>query len=275
MKKIALSSLIAVFAVSGAHAANVIDGNPLYMPKAHHFYSVTDLETSTRNVDAITLGEQLGYGVSDKMTVLIGTSLSQEDWFETGAWNDMELGLAYRFADQKNWKWDVMANYKVSPVLGSGNNVQHRHFMHGRFLDKDDTMYTWTVGVRGGYTTPDFTIAGHVMMDYENTKSFNWDQDRRPDALGLHTLRAGLDAQVVLNKSVNLVSGAEYQKQLDHYSEVLGSWKLLFGANYNIDATKFVGAYITKDVTHTKAVADGTWELQDGFGLGAKFGIDF
>ena len=39
MKKIALTSLLSVFAVSGAYAANTIDGNPLYMPKAGHFYS--------------------------------------------------------------------------------------------------------------------------------------------------------------------------------------------------------------------------------------------
>ena len=41
MKKLALTSLLAMFAVSGANAANVIDGNPLYMPEQNHFYSVT------------------------------------------------------------------------------------------------------------------------------------------------------------------------------------------------------------------------------------------
>jgi hypothetical protein len=266
MKKIALTSLIAMFAFAGAHAANVIDGNPLYMPKKGHFYSVTDLETSTRNVDAQTLTEEFGYGISDRLAIAIATDLSQEDWFELGQWNTLNVGLAYRFADYKNWKWDVLGAYGVGPVWGAGG-----HFLHGRFLDKDDTMYDWTVGVRGGYTEGDFTLAGHVMIDYTNTKSFNWnDKDN-----SWHTLRAGLDGQLVLNNRWNLISGAEYSKSLDHYSETVGMWELTFGANYNIDATKYVGAYLTKDVVHTKAPADGTWDFVDGFGMGVKFGIDF
>jgi hypothetical protein len=79
----------------------------------------------------------------------------------------------------------------------------------------------------------------------------------------------------VLNNRWNLVSGAEYTKSLDHYSETPGMWELTFGANYNIDATKYVGAYITKDIVHTKFPADGTWEVEDGFGMGVKFGVDF
>ena len=47
MKKLALTSLLAVFAISGAHAANVIDGNPLYMPGQNHFYSVSTLGSHT------------------------------------------------------------------------------------------------------------------------------------------------------------------------------------------------------------------------------------
>ncbi len=43
MKKLALTSMLAVFAVSGAHAANVIDNNPLYRPGQDRFYSVTTL----------------------------------------------------------------------------------------------------------------------------------------------------------------------------------------------------------------------------------------
>ena len=40
----------------------------------------------------------------------------------------------------------------------------------------------------------------------------------------------------------------------------------------NIDETKFVGAYITKEMSH---VAEGDWEFVDGFGFGVNFGIDF
>ncbi len=272
MKKIALTSLIAMFAFAGAHAANVIDGNPLYMPKKGHFYSETSLETSTRNVDAQTLTEEFGYGISDRLAIAIATDLSQEDWFELGQWNTFGLGATYRFADYKNWKWDLIGAYGVGPVWDA-----HNGFLKGRFLDKDDTTYLWSVGVRGGYTSGDFTIAGHVEMDYTNTKSFNWNHHEwnATEVSGLHFLDAGIDAQLVLNNRWNLVSGAEYLKLLDHYSETTGTWELTFGANYNIDATKYVGAYLTKDVVHTKATSDGDWEFVDGFGMGVKFGIDF
>ena len=266
MKKIALTSLIAMFAFAGAHAANVIDGNPLYMPKKGHFYSETSLETSTRNVDAQTLGEEFGFGVTDRLSVALATSLSQEDWFDVAQWDAFGLGVAYRFADYANWKWDLVGAYGVGPIWGAGDG-----FLHGRFLDKDDTRYLWTVGVRGGYTDSVWTVAGHIEMDYTNTESFNWNKKDN----SWHTLRAGLDAQLVLNNRWNLVSGAEYEKSLNRYNEMSGAWELNFGANYNIDATKYVGAYLTKEILHTKVASEGNWEVQDGFGMGVKFGIDF
>jgi hypothetical protein len=274
MKKIALTSLIAMFAFAGAHAANVIDGNPLYMPKKGHFYSVSSLETSTSDVDAVALGEEFGFGITDRWAVDVSASISEEDWLKEAQWNTMGLGLTYRFVDSESWKVDAVARYGVGPVWENG----HGQFFHGSFLDKDDTVYVWTVGARGGYVGRDFTIAGHIMMDYSNTESFNWDENKWTDdeVSGLHTLRAGVDAQLLLNKNWNLVSGAEYSKMLDHYNDTLGAWELTFGANYNIDATKYIGAYLTKDVLHVPtATEDGNWEIQDGFGMGVKFGIDF
>ena len=268
MKKLALSSLIAVFAVSGAYAANVIDGNPLYMPQKGHFYSVTALETETRGVDGTGIMENFGYGITDRLSVEVAADLSQSDWFKRAEWDKMGLNMAFRMLNDTNWKLDAIGGYAVGPVWGSGGN----NFFRGRFLNKDETRYTWTVGVRGGYAAADYTVAGHVLMDYANTESFNWDN---ANVKGTHTLRAGVDGQLVLNKNWNLVSGAEYTKLMDHYNEVMGSWELTFGANYNIDATKFVGVYLTKDVDHTRRTNKGDWEFRDGFGLGAKFGIDF
>ena len=271
MKKIVLTSLLAMFAVSGVHAANIIDGNPLYMPKAGHFYSETMLGSHTDNVDVVGLGEEFGYGITDRLSVAGMVVLSEDDWFHAAEWDAMGIGLTYRFVDNAHWKWDVMGSYAVGPVWSAGGHK----FLHGSFLDKHDTEYDWTVGLRTGYTEGDFTIAGHVMMDYYNTESFNWDHK------GFHTLNAGLDAQLVLTDKWNLVAGAEYEKSLNRYNDFLGSWELMFGANYNIDATKYIGAFITKDVQHIHTQAlngvqqDGHWEFQDGFGIGAKFGIDF
>ena len=272
MKKIALTSLIAMFAFAGANAANVIDGNPLYMPKKGHFYSETSLETSTRNVDEVEFGEDFGFGITDRWAVSLSTSITESDWLDTVQWDSVGLGLAYRMADYTNWKADILGGYGVGPVWGA-----HNGFLKGRFLNEDDTMYVWTVGARGGYVGQDFTVAGHIMMDYMNSESFNWDESKWTlnEVSGLHFLRLGVDAQLLLNNHWNLVSGAEYSKLLDHYSETTGTWELTFGANYNFDATKYIGAYLTKEIDHTKATSDGDWEFQDGFGVGVKFGVDF
>ena len=73
MKKLALTSLLAVFAVSGAHAANVIDGNPLYLPGANHFYSVSTIGSHTGHNDlkSWTMGEEFGYGITNKFAIII------------------------------------------------------------------------------------------------------------------------------------------------------------------------------------------------------------
>ena len=164
----------------------------------------------------------------------------------------------YRFLDEGAWKMDFLANYSMAPVWGD----------HEEFMDKDLTLYGWTAGVRGGYVGEGFTIAGHVLFDYVGDESFNWGDD------GLHMMRFGIDGQLVLNDSWNLVAGAEYTAYVDGdmWKQNLGSWDLMFGANYNIDETKFVGAYITREVDHLDA---GDWEIADGFGMGVKFGIDF
>ena len=270
MKKLALTSLLAVFAISGANAANVIDGNPLYMPKAGHFYSVSSVDSSTNNVDVFTFGEHVGYGIMDRWSFELGTSITGDDWFTKTQWNELSANTTVRFVDNTNWKWDVMGGYAVSPIWADGGK-----FMHSSFFGIENTEYTWTYGLRAGYAAGDLTIAGHIASDYTNTESFNWRNK------GWHMLRAGVDAQYLLSDEWNLVGGAEYIKSLNRYSEELGKWKLTFGANYNIDETRFVGFYVSKDVVHKPAadlngkMQDGRWEIQDGFGFGAKFGIDF
>ena len=51
MKKLALTSLLAFFAVSGAHAANIIDGNPLYRPGEGRFYSNFAVESHSEAIE--------------------------------------------------------------------------------------------------------------------------------------------------------------------------------------------------------------------------------
>lgn len=260
MKKLALTSLLTVMAFGGANAANIIDGNPLYRPDEGRFYSVTSVGSHTKAVDEVGIAEEFAYGITDKLAVVLETSAGQADWFDVMSWNTLGIGLNYRMLDQGAWKADLMAGYSMAPVWGD----------HMSFMDKDATLYDWTVGVRGGYVGEGFTIAGHVMFDYVGTESFNWDERDG----GLHLMRFGVDGQLLLSDSWNLVAGAEYTAWIDGdmWNLNLGTWDFTLGANYNIDETKFVGAYITKEMEH---VAEGDWEVADGFGFGVKFGIDF
>ena len=261
MKKIVLTSLVSVFAVSAANAANVINNNPLYRPEAGQFYSVTSVGSHTEDSKIVGLSEEFGFGVTDHLAVAVSTSGAQSDWFDMSSWNNLSVGLNYRAMDMGNWKGDIFGAYTVNGVLP----------YKGSFLDKDATVYNWTAGVRAGYATADWTVAGHVAYDYIGSESFNWDDE------GIHFLRAGMDGQLVLNQYWNLTAGAEYSAILDDkvFGEKIehpGAWSAKFGANFNFDSDKFIGAYITKEMEHTEA---GKWEIADGFGFGATFGIQF
>ncbi len=267
MKKLALTSLLAVFAVSGAHAANVIDGNPLYMPKAGHFYSVSSLEshTGSEELKSWAMAEEFGYGITDKLAVEVATEVIDERSFDKWSWGDMSLGATFRALDLGAWKADLVGSYTVSPVWGD----------HEPWLDKDYTNYMWTAGVRGGYVASNWTVAAHALFTYWNLESFNWDED------GIHLLTLGLDAQYLIDSHWSLLAGVEYTGVLDNAwpdggkPKNEGEWSAELGVNYNIDATKFVGAYVNAGMDHHGGAAADEWHVENGFGFGAKFGIDF
>ena len=255
MKKLTLTSLLTVLAVSGANAANVIDGNPLYRPGEGRFYSNFAIESHTDAIEDWKVAEEFGYGITDRLAVFMKTGLSETDGFDYMSWNDFTVGLNYRLLDMGNWKGDVYGVYSLDPVWGD----------HMPFLDEASTMYTWTLGMRAGYVGAGWTVAGHVDFDYLNTESFNWGDD------GAHSLSAGLDAQLVLCPQWNLIAGVEYTGILDDYAHNAGRWDAKFGVNYNLDETKYIGAYIMGEMEHST----GDWEVVDGMGFGVNFGIDF
>lgn len=266
MKKIALTSLLAVFAVSGAQAAakNVLDGNPLYMPQKNHFVSETYLESHTNATNEATLGERFGYGITDRAMVAVETSFSELDAFDTASWNEVALDGAYRVIGDGAWKLDLTAGYGVDAM---------REY-HTDFLDKGETFYTWTAGVRGGYVQKDWTLMGRLNFIYANTESFNWNEDNDDGMWKNHIMNVGFSGFWKMSDYWSGVVSADYYKVLDRYSEpdAAGYWDLSAGLNLNLDATKYVGVYVTKKVNH---VAKGEWKAADGFGFGAKFGIDF
>lgn len=256
MKKLVLTSLAAVFAVSAAQAANVINDNPLYRPDQGNFYSMTGLSSDTNSTTTVGLSEEFGYGITDRLAVGIAMTMSENNWFDQSDWGTLGIGVNYRLLDMANWKADVYGSYGVGPVWA----------YRASFMDKDLTWYNWNVGVRAGYMTETWTVAGHVEFDYVNSESFNWGDD------GLHLISMGLDAFFALNDSWSLLAGAEYTGIMDDRVENAGTWEGKLGANYNMDDNKFLGIYMTKEMAHTGA---GQWTIADGFGFGAKFGIQF
>lgn len=274
MKKLALTSLLAVFAFTGAHAANVIDGNPLYMPKAGHFYSVTTVGSHTEGTP-YALGEEFGYGVTDKLAVEVSTSAIENKAFEEVLWNNLALKATFRALDMNGFKLDAYGKYTAGDAgLGrfdpEAQGALAYHFDgETEWFDEEHTLYTWTAGVRGGYTTGAFTLAGHVAFEYINAESFNWNEE------GAHRWVAGADAQYVMDSHWSVLAGVEYAGFSDDGVDNDGSWTGSFGVNYNIDTTKFVGLYINGSLNHQDGDSHDEWGWDDGFGFGAKFGIDF
>lgn len=255
MKKITLTSLLAFFVVSAASAANIIDNNPLYRPSAGRFYSVTTLASHSENTEDWKLAEEFGYGLTDDLALIVKTDASERETFDYISWDSVTVGLNYRLMDVGDWRADIYGEYAVNPVWGD----------HQPMLDEMLTDYTWTLGVRAGYVGVDWMVAGHAEFDYKNSESLNWGDE------GIHSLKLGLDGQYLLDDQWNMVAGIEYTGMLDDQFEDAGKWAAKIGANYNIDETKFVGAYISGEMGHET----GDWEWADGFGFGLTFGVEF
>ncbi len=254
MKKIALTSLLAVFAMAGANAAT-INNNPLYRPDAGMGYNVLDIMSHSEDINTWGAAVEFGYGFTDRLAVKVTTDVAESEAFDYMSWNTFGVQADYRVLDDANWKADVYAGYGLSPVWGD----------HRPFLAEEDTGYAWTLGARAGYAADMWTVAGHVEFYYANTESFNWGDD------GLHMIAAGLDGQLMLCDKFNLTAGVEYLGFLDDQFENAGTWTGELGVNYNLDADKFIGLYVNTALDH----GTGDWELEDGFGFGAKFGVQF
>ena len=262
MKKIALTSLLAVVAASAAHASvNMIDGDPLYMPRAGHFYSETSLASTTKKTENWMLGEEFGYGITDRFAISLATSLAEEESFDLFGWQGLSLNATYRVLNQGHWRADLVGSYNIDGWLYSYDE----ELDETNFMEKEDLNYVWKAGIRGGYTTARFTIAGHLMFNYGNSESFNWGDD------GMHRIAVGLDGQYVINRSWNLVAGLEYSGSIDDGVRNAGLLNGDFGVNYNIDSSHYIGAYVSGEMSHKT----GDWKWVNGMGFGVKFGADF
>ena len=271
MKKIALTSLLAVFAAAGANAANVIDGNPLYMPKAGHFYSETALSSHSETIESWAVSEEFGYGISDKLAVSVKTDIFEMESFDAYGWGSLALNATFRAFDKGAWKVDAYAGYGINPSFGGERTgaLILSDDVDTYWFEQDNTAYAWTLGVRGGYATAKWTVAGHLEYVYGNSETFNWGDE------GAHMWKLGVDGQYVIDNDWNVAAGVEYTGVTDDGAKNAGTFDTYLGVNYNIDATKYVGAYISHNAWHHGGDKADEWEFTDGFGYGVKFGIDF
>ncbi|MDR0803513.1 MAG: hypothetical protein LBO08_00275 [Rickettsiales bacterium] len=281
MKKIILTSLFAAVAVSAANAG-VIDNNPLYRPNGGHFYSVTDLATDTA-WEGWGLGEEFGYGINDKLSVIATTKLSayfpESDLYGNNnyAWDNFGLKLNYRVLDDKNIKADVYGGVAQNYAT-TGGETKNGKFHYKNFDDLETTSYDWTVGARAGYTTKEFTIAGLVEYTYSKD-DIGTDVDS-----GKWTF--GLNGQYVIDTNWNITGGASYALTMlgdDNPAKIWANAHVVnayVGANYNIDDYKFVGVYVAQNwgkasTGNSSTTISSDWEIADETIIGAKFGIDF
>ena len=281
VEKKSVKQKVAKREVSDTHG-NVIDGNPLYMPAAGHFYSVTTVGSHTKMGTPYMLGEEFGYGITDKLAVEVGTAVWENKAFDDFVWDNVALKATYRALDMGALKLDLVGSYAAGAdaIWGGGLYAHSKGADVDEWFNKDLTGYTWSYGVRGGYTYGAFTLAGHVMFNYLNSESFNWGDK------GLHTVELGLDGQYVFDSHWSVLAGVEYTGVTnDHmaYDDLedpmktkrAGTWDAGFGVNYNIDSTKYVGLFVNGSLNHHEGDHADEWGWDDGFGFGAKFGIDF
>jgi len=269
MKKLLLTSLFAVGAMSAANAANVINDNPMYRPGEGNFYSVTSLETDTV-FRGWGLGEELGYGITDQLSVYLLTSGSAY-FAEVGdneyAWSSLGLGASLRYLDHGNLKADAYGQGVMVGVLDT--------------FEANDYAWNWTVGTKVGWVESDWTVAGLVEANYLRGKEVAGKLEMF-ERLG--ALRLGMLGQYIFDSNWNITGsliytanayvaasidfdGKEVFSGSEWFPEGGNALDLKVGVNYNIDSNMYVGVYATREL-----IMDVD---EKEFGLGAKFGIQF
>ncbi len=285
MKKIVLTSILSIFAVGTVMAetvtsvgGNVINNNPLYRPAEGHFYSVTSLGTSVGDSSDTDfrgwgIGEEFGYGISDKLAVfgtLGASAVFPDEGNSVVGLNSFALGASYRAIDAGNWKADIYGT--VAQEYAALNTAVS-------FSDAEVAAYDWTIGGKMGYVANDWTLAGIVEYTYNKDDFDGFDSD-----MGIWTF--GLAGQYIFNNDWNITAGVNYNLAMqgdDEFGIWMNNhrWNADLGINYNIAENMFIGAYVTtgwEKITAGNDDIDVTvmdWEQDEAYGLGLKFGIDF
>lgn len=249
MKKILVLFGAMVITVSGAEAANVINGNPFYSPQQGRFYNIwTPMQVNSK-FDKFVMADEFGYGVTDDFTVMLQTAGSYDSsdnpMFGKWAWNHLQVGVDWALANDGGKQADVYG--RVMQVYDTRQNLE-------------TIAYNWTLGAQVGRVADDWTVAGVVEVDYLNDDVDYVNADA-------WAMTVGIQGQYIVNDRWNWVGELMFDFDLfDNYynGEQL---QLKIGANYNLSATKYIGWYVQKDLVHGFEHSPAE--------IGAVFGIDF
>lgn len=235
--------------IGGANAANIINGNPLYNPAADRFYNIFQPVEFDTKFERFVMEDEFGYGVSDVFAIHVATSASYDSSnhpeFGKWSWNDLEFGFDWGIWNENQHHAEIYGD--VKQIYNTRDNLQ-------------TIAYNWTVGARVGRMTDDWTVVGIFQLDYLN-------DDLPNDTFDAWAMTVGLQGQYVLNQNWNVVGKMLFD--FDLFDEYYDGERLRFGIglNYNIDATRYIGVYTSKDVTRSFDVAP----MKFGF----IFGVDF
>lgn len=248
MKKIFV--LLGMFGIVGAgHAANVINGGPFDGPLAGGFYNVwTPLEVNSK-FERFVMSEDFEYGITDDFSISVSTSGSYDSsdnpQYGKWSWNNLDFGFDWDLWHENQLHAEVYGD--VKQMYDTRENLQ-------------TIAYNWTAGARVGRMTDNWTVAGVVQVDYLN-------DDLPHDTFEAWAMTVGVQGQYIVNNRWNWVGELMFDFDLfdDYYDgEQL---RLKIGANYNLDATKYVGVYAQKDLVHSFESSPAE--------IGIVFGVDF
>ena len=249
MKKIVVLSGVLSLVSGAVNAANVINGNPFYGPKQGRFYNILTPVQMNSKFDYFVMADEFGYGISDAFTIHLATSGSYDSsdnpQFGKWAWNDLEFGFDWDLWHENELHAEVYGD--VQQIYNTKHNLQ-------------TVAYNWTLGARVGRMTDSWTVAGVVELDYMN-------DDLPQDTFDAWAMTVGIQGQYIVNNNWNWVAELMFDFDLfdDYYNgEQL---RLKIGANYNLDETKYLGFYVSKDLVHGFQSSPAE--------MGVQFGIDF
>jgi hypothetical protein len=246
-KLIVLSAL--AFVTGAANAGNIINDNVFYGPVKGRFYNiVTPVEFNTKFEQFYTYDE-FGYGITDSLTVALKTMASYDSSnnpeFGKWAWNNLSLELDWSVLGQGEQRADIYA--RIQQLYNTKDGLE-------------TVAYNWTLGTHVGRMAENWTLAGIVELDYIKDDVSRYDSDA-------WAMTVGLFGQYLIDSSWSLIGKLDFD--FDLYEKYYDEMRLMLelGANYNIDATKYIGLYISKDLVR---------DFEDApMVFGGKFGIDF